>query len=91
MLMSAVTIRHYQLSDQNDIFRIATDTAFFGEPVEVFLEDRRLYSDAITRYYTDHEAPYVWVADGPQGVIGFLLGCTDTTLHTKRWRALYLQ
>jgi len=80
------TIRHYQPSDQLVVFEISADTAFFGEPVEAFLEDRRLHTDAFTRYYTDHEASYVWVADSPQGMIGFLLGCADTSQLSKRWR-----
>ncbi len=84
--MTTPTIRHYQISDQTVVFSIAADTAFFGEPVEAFLEDRCLYNDAFTRYYTDFEAPFVWVADSSQGVIGFLLGCSDTSRQSKRWR-----
>jgi len=80
------SIRHYQSSDQLVVFEISADTAFFGEPVEAFLEDRRLYNDAFARYYTDFEAPFVWVADSPQGVMGFLLGCSDTSQQSKRWR-----
>jgi ribosomal protein S18 acetylase RimI-like enzyme len=80
------TIRHYQPSDQIMVCQISADTAFFGEPVEAFLEDRRIYNNAFTRYYTDFEAPFVWVADSLQGVIGFLLGCSETSLQSKRWR-----
>lgn len=79
-------VRHYQSSDQLVVSEISADTAFFGDPVEVFLEDRRLYCDAFTRYYIDFEAPFVWVANNPHGVIGFLFGCTDTSIQSKRWR-----
>jgi len=80
------TIRHYQPSDQIVVFEISGDTAFFGEPVEAFLEDRRLYNDAFTRYYLDFETPFVWVAASSQVVIGFLLGCTDTSRQSQGWR-----
>jgi len=80
------TIRHYQPSDQLVVFEISADSAFFGEPVEAFLDDRRLYHDAFARYYTNFEAPFVWVADCSKGVIGFLLGCADTSQQSKRWR-----
>jgi ribosomal protein S18 acetylase RimI-like enzyme len=81
------TIRYYQPADQLVLFEISADTAFFGEPVEAFLEDRRLYNDAFTRYYTDFEDPFVWVANSSQGVIGFLLGCCDTFRQSKVWRS----
>jgi ribosomal protein S18 acetylase RimI-like enzyme len=80
------TIRPYKHSDRQVIFEISADTAFFGEPVEAFLEDRRLYIDAFARYYLDHETPYVWVAVNFDGVIGFLFGCTDTAVQSKGWR-----
>jgi ribosomal protein S18 acetylase RimI-like enzyme len=77
--MPDALIRPYQASDQPEVFQIAADTAFFGEPVEAFLEDRSLFCDAFVRYYTTHEARYVWVA------IGYLLGCAETSLQTGRW------
>ena len=81
-----IFIRHYQPSDQLAVLTIAADTAFFGEPVEAFLEDRYLFSDAFARYYTQHEADLAWVAEGRDGLVGFLFGCTDTTVHASRWR-----
>jgi ribosomal protein S18 acetylase RimI-like enzyme len=83
--MTDIFIRPYQEPDQAAVFQIAADTAFFGEPVEAFMEDRNLFNDSFTRYYTMFEAPFSWVAEGPDGVIGFLLGCADTSLRTKRW------
>jgi ribosomal protein S18 acetylase RimI-like enzyme len=84
------TIRHYQTADQQKVLEISADTAFFGEAVEAFLDDRQLYMDAFGRYYTDHEAQYAWVAERPEGVVGFLFGCADTTLQAKRWRSYIL-
>jgi ribosomal protein S18 acetylase RimI-like enzyme len=81
-----IDIRHYRTSDYIAVLNIAADTAFFGESVEAFLDDRKLYGDAFARYYTEYEAPFAWVADGPDGVIGFLLGCTDTSRQVSQWR-----
>lgn len=80
------TFRHYQPSDQPTVFEISADTAFFGEPVEAFLEDRKLYTDAFARYYTEQEALFVWVAEDEPGLIGFLFGCINTSAQSKRWR-----
>jgi hypothetical protein len=77
-------IRLYRSSDQQQVFEISADTAFFGEPVEVFLEDRHLYIDTFACYYIAHEAPHTWVADCREVVIRLLFGCSDTTLQSKK-------
>jgi ribosomal protein S18 acetylase RimI-like enzyme len=81
-----ITIRHYQISDQPAILELSADTAFFGDPVEAFLEDRSLFIDAFARYYTEHEAPMAWVAESSCGLAGFLFGCTDTASQSRLWR-----
>lgn len=91
MTLNTVSIRHYQPTDQSDIFRIASDTAFFGEPVEAFLEDRNLYNDAFARYYTVYETSLVWVAEDTGGMIGFLLGCADTSVQAIKWRGYIIR
>ncbi len=58
--------------------RIAADTAAFGAPVEAFLDDRRLFCDAVYRFYVEYEPEHAWVAAAGSEVTGFLLGCVDT-------------
>ena len=68
------------------------------QPVEAFLEDRRLFCDAFYRYYIDYEAQYTWVACLDGQVSGFLSGSMDTVRQRVRfasrilpsvvWRAL---
>jgi GNAT superfamily N-acetyltransferase len=67
------------------VFRIAADTAFFGHPVEAYLEDRRLFCDIFYRYYTDYEMEHSWVSIVDQEVTGFLMGCINTTAQQRRW------
>lgn len=71
-------IRSYQQSDRASVVRIAADTAAFGAPVEAFLDDRRLFFDAVYRFYLDEEPEHAWVAVGAGEVAGFLVGSTDT-------------
>ncbi|MGB9639870.1 MAG: GNAT family N-acetyltransferase [Anaerolineales bacterium] len=71
-------IRPYQSYDRQRVFEIAADTAFFGDKVENFMEDRSLFCDAFCTYYTDYESEHAWVAEENGVVIGYLLGCTDT-------------
>jgi ribosomal protein S18 acetylase RimI-like enzyme len=62
------------------------DTAYFGEPVEAFLEDRNLFCEAFCASYTDLEPERVWVAASGGRVVGTLLGCADTGRHQRLWR-----
>lgn len=80
-----LTIRPYERRDREAVHRLAADTAFFGEPVERYLDDRQLFCDALYTYYTDHEPQHGWVACADEEVIGFLMGCVDTSLQRRLW------
>lgn len=71
-------IRQYQPDDRDAVLQIAADTAFFGEPVEKYLSDRRLFNDLMYAYYTDYEPEHLWVACPSGQVVGFLAGAFDT-------------
>src|SRR5687767_4188416 len=47
--MPDITIRPFELHDRESVFRLAADTAFFGEPLEAYLDDRRLFCDSLYR------------------------------------------
>jgi ribosomal protein S18 acetylase RimI-like enzyme len=78
-------IRPYRPSDRTDLLRIAADTAFFGEPVERYMEDRRIFNDFFYAYYTDVEPAYCWIAEADGRVAGFLAGCLDTRARAGRF------
>ncbi len=69
--MPDVTIRSYEHPDRQAVLRIAAETAFFGEPLEIYLDDRRLFWDVFYRYYTDLESEHGWVACAGDQVVGF--------------------
>ena len=79
-----IIIRSYEPDDRQDVLRISADTAVFGEPVEAILDDRRLFCDAFTAYYTDFESEYLWVASIDDQVVGYLAGCVDTISQRRR-------
>ncbi len=83
--MVDLSVRPYHLEDREVIYRIAADTAFFGEPVEAFLEDRRLFCDAFYRYYIDFEPEHICVACADAQAVGFLAGCLDTKARNRIW------
>jgi ribosomal protein S18 acetylase RimI-like enzyme len=73
-----VVIRLYQPADREHVLRIGADTAFFGAPIEKYMEDRQFFSDAFYSYYTDVEPGYSWIAEVDGKVAGFLAGCPDS-------------
>ncbi len=75
--LGQATVRPYREADREAVLRIAADSAAFGEPVEAFLDDRRLFCDVVYRYYVDYEPEHAWVAVVDPDVVGFLVGCTN--------------
>jgi ribosomal protein S18 acetylase RimI-like enzyme len=83
--MQEIEIRQYQTGDRSSVFHIAAETAFFGDPVEAFMDDRNLFCDAFVGYYTTHKAEYCWVAETGNEVIGYLLGSTQLVTQSDHW------
>lgn len=79
-------VRPYQAGDREALFKIGAETAFFGAPIEAYMEDRRPFLDAFYAYYTDYEPEHAWVACVDHQVVGFLTGCTDTKRSEKIMR-----
>ncbi len=87
--MPELTIRPYQPLDREAVFQIAADTAYFGAPIEIYMEDRNVFLDAFYAYYTDLEPEHAWVACADDQVVGFLTGCVDGHAHGRKfWRII---
>jgi GNAT superfamily N-acetyltransferase len=78
-------IRPYQPQDRPALLKLAADTAFFGKPLEAYMEDRRLFWDAMYIYYIDYEPEHTWVACVGDELTGFLTGCTVTHRRSEIW------
>jgi len=78
-----VLIRPYGTKDRAAIRQICSDTADAGEPLENFFSDRELVEDLITRYYTDYNHEYSWVAELNGKVVGYLTAAPDTPAFLK--------
>jgi len=76
-------IRRYHPQDREAIWTLVADTAFFGEPVEAFFDDRRLYGAVLTAYYTDYEPERLWVAEVGGSVVGCVMGCGDSRRRVR--------
>ena len=54
--------------------RLCCETGFLGEPIDPVYQDRELFADFLTTYYTDHEPESSFVMDANGELHGYLLG-----------------
>lgn len=72
--MEEIVIRQYQKEDRVFIRKIAWDTAFMGEPADIFFNGKEILTDFLTEYFTDYEPNSCFVAKANDRVIGYLIG-----------------
>jgi hypothetical protein len=68
-------IRSYRRSDREAVRKLCCNTGFLGEPIDPVYEDRQLFADFLTTYYTDHEPESSFVVEIDGEIRGYLLGC----------------
>src|SRR5207244_10624002 len=68
------TIRSFRKTDRDAVRRLCCDTGFLGAPIDPVYEDRRLFADFLTTYYTDWEPESSFVIEKDGEIRGYLLG-----------------
>lgn len=69
------TIRGYRSGDRAAVRKLCCDTGFLGTPIDPVFQDRELFADFLTTYYTDHEPESSFVLEIEGEIRGYLLGC----------------
>ncbi len=77
--MTSVEIRRYRPEDRAAVRHICFVTGYMGEPVDWLWRDEQSFADMFSAYYTDREPESVFVATAGGEVLGYLLGCRDST------------
>jgi len=67
-------IRPYRPADRVEIRAICADTGFLGQPIDPAFEDRELFADYLTSYYTDAEPEATFVCEIDGQVKGYVMG-----------------
>lgn len=67
-------IRPYEPQDRDGVRKLCCETGFLGKPIDPVFEDRELFSDYLTSYYTDWEAEASFVIEHEGQIKGYLLG-----------------
>lgn len=73
-LPPGISVRQYQASDRVIVRRLCCETGFLGKPIDPVFEDRDLFADYLTAYYTDIEPESSFVLEHHGVVKGYLLG-----------------
>ncbi len=73
-LPSDVKIRRYEARDRDAVRWLCCQTGFLGKPIDPVFEDRELFADYLTSYYTDIEPESSFVLEHEGQVKGYLLG-----------------
>ena len=68
------SIRSYRPTDRDAVRRLCCQTGFLGEPIDPVYEDRQLFADFLTAYYTDWEPESSFVLETAGEIRGYLLG-----------------
>ena len=77
-----IIIRKCHPDDRDDLRRLCCNTAYFGNPCEVFFPDREFLADLIMTYYVDYEYEHTWVAQYQGEVIGYLCAGIDEARYS---------
>jgi len=77
----AFTIRPFRASDRAAVRRLCCQTGFLGTPIDPVYEDRELFADFLTTYYTDHEPESSFVLEADGELKGYLLGSRKPLLN----------
>ena len=71
---SDTVVRPYASRDREAVRRLCCETGFLGKPIDPVFEDRELFADYLTSYYTDREPQSCFVLEHEGAVKGYLLG-----------------
>src|ERR1700745_1368452 len=74
-------IRGYRRSDREAVRKLCCQTGFLGSPIDPVYEDRELFADFLTTYYTDHEPESSFVLEIGGELKGYLLGSRKPLLN----------
>jgi GNAT superfamily N-acetyltransferase len=78
-----IIIRKFSKKDRKDVRRIASETAFWGSSRYEFFEDDEILADLLTKYYTDYEPGYCFVATYKDSVVGYITGAENVSVMNR--------
>ncbi|HEY5037209.1 MAG TPA: hypothetical protein VII74_08780 [Chthoniobacterales bacterium] len=78
---ASIVIRSYRPTDRAAVRELCCRTGFLGKPIDPVYEDRELFADFLTTWYTDHEPESSFVIESNGEICGYLLGSRRPLLN----------
>ncbi len=69
-----IEIRRFEKADRARVRELCCETGYLGTPIDPVFEDRELFADYLTAYYTDWEPQSSFVLRVDGDIRGYLLG-----------------
>lgn len=76
-----VIVRPYRKADRDVMRRLCCETGYLGKAIDPVFEDRELFADYLTSFYTDWEPESCFVLERDDVVMGYLMGSRRPFLH----------
>lgn len=88
----SMVVRPFEKKDRESVRTICCETGFLGNPIDPIFEDRELFADYLTRYYTDIEPESAWVLEMNGRVSAYVIGCQKPLQKERfeKWHNLRL-
>lgn len=83
-----VHVRPYEARDRERVRWLCCETGYLGKPIDPVFEDRELFADYLTSYYTDCEPESSFVLEHEGIVKGYLLGSRKPL--RQQWHDFFL-
>jgi len=74
-----IEIRPYRAADRVGVREVAYRTGYMGEPPDWYWRDFTSFANIWTSYYTDREPESAFVAERQGRVVGYLIGCVESS------------
>lgn len=81
--LAGATVRSYRPEDRAAVRKICYDTGLMGDSVAPHFGSPELFADWWMNYYTDCEPESAFVAELDGQVVGYLMGCKDTSVQQE--------
>ena len=82
-ISASLSVLPYSSQHRSAVREICCDTGFLGNPIDPVFQDRDLFADFLTVYYTDQEPESSFLLMHGDSVRGYLLGCRDVKAYAK--------
>ena len=74
-------IRPFRPTDREGVRRLCCETGYLGKAIDPVFDDRELFADYLTRFYTDWEPESTFVLEQDGELKGYLMGSRRPLLH----------